>query len=85
MKAKVDQKGFSKHTLKIISLFFGTTLWFYVLNSAPVVTTQKIPLNFKLPKNMAISNVIEREVIVKLKGSRVFMRNIFQKKQFYTN
>jgi YbbR domain-containing protein len=82
VRSKVQQKPLSRHTLKFISVFFAITLWFYVLNSAPIVIEKKIPLNFKLPKGMAISNLIDSEVTVKLKGSRVFMRNIFQQNNF---
>jgi YbbR domain-containing protein len=82
MRSKVQQKPLSKHSMKFISVFFAITLWFYVLNSAPIVIEKKIPLNFKLPKGMAISNIIDQEITVKLKGSRVFMRNIFQHNNF---
>ena len=82
MRSKVQQKPLSRHTLKFISLFFAITLWFYVLNSAPIIIEKKIPFNFKLPKGMAISNIVDKEVTVKLKGSRVFMRNIFKQNNF---
>lgn len=82
MKEKAQQKQISKHTLKIISFFFAVTLWFYVLSSAPILIEKKLPINFKVPKGMAISNVVEKEVVVKIKGSRVFLRNIFEKNNF---
>ncbi len=82
MGKKVQQKPLSKHAMKIISLFFAITLWFYVLNSSPIIIEKKIPINFKIPEGMAISNIIPREVTVKIKGSRVFMQNIFKKNEF---
>ncbi|MBT7608879.1 MAG: YbbR-like domain-containing protein [Bacteriovoracaceae bacterium] len=82
MRSKIQQKQISNHTLKLISLFFAITLWFYVLNSAPIIIEKKIPLNLKLPKGMAISNIVDQEITVKLKGSRVFMRNIFNQNTF---
>ncbi|MCO4794160.1 MAG: hypothetical protein KC493_10625 [Bacteriovoracaceae bacterium] len=77
MEVIKSNKGLSKHLLKLISFFFGITLWFYVLNSEPLEVTKTLELEYILPKGVAISNIHPPDVKVKLKGSRTFMRNLF--------
>lgn len=75
------QQKFSKHLLKLFSVFFAITLWFYVLNSEPLEVEKKLPIEYLLPSKIAISNSYPTEVNVKLKGSRTFMRNLFTAKE----
>ena len=70
-----------RHTLKIISIFFAVSLWFYVLNSEPVETEKKVQIEFVLPKGFAISNITERQLVLKLKGSKAFIGNVFSNKE----
>jgi YbbR domain-containing protein len=70
-----------RHSLKIIAIFFAVSLWFYVLNSEPVEIEKKIQIQFILPKGFAISSVTERELLLKLKGSKAFIGNVFSNKE----
>ena len=70
-----------RHTLKIIAIFFAISLWFYVLNSEPVEIEKKIQIEFTIPKGYAISNQIEKQLTIKLKGSKAFIGNVFSNKE----
>lgn len=70
-----------RHSLKIIAIFFAVSLWFYVLNSEPVEIEKKIQIQFIVPKGFAISSVTERELLLKLKGSKAFIGNVFSNKE----
>ena len=73
-----------RHTLKIIAIFFAVSLWFYVLNSEPVEIEKKIQIEFILPKGYAISSQTERQLSLKLKGSKAFIGNVFSNKEKLT-
>lgn len=66
-----------RHTLKITAFFFAISLWYYVLNSEAVEVEKKLPINFTVPKGMVLLSPIHREVTIKLKGSKAFIKNIF--------
>ena len=68
---------FKQKLLKLISLIMAVFIWFYVLNSRPVVVEKKIMVEFKIPVGMAISNKVVNELLVKAKGARSFMNNFF--------
>lgn len=70
-----------RHTLKVIAIFFAVSLWFYVLNSEPVEIEKKIQIDFLLPKGFAISSQTERQLQLKLKGSKAFIGNVFSNKE----
>jgi YbbR domain-containing protein len=70
-----------RHTLKIIAIFFAVSLWFYVLNSEPVEIEKKIQIEYLLPKKMSISSLNEKNVTLKLKGSKAFIGNVFTNKE----
>lgn len=70
-----------RHSLKIIAIFFAVSLWFYVLNSEPVEIEKKIQIQFILPKGYAVSSITERELLLKLKGSKAFIGNVFSNKE----
>ena len=70
-----------RHTLKIIAIFFAVSLWFYVLNSEPVEIEKKIQIDYLLPKGFAISNQTDRQMLLKLKGSKAFIGNVFSNKE----
>ena len=70
-----------RHSLKIIAIFFAVSLWFYVLNSEPVEIEKKIQVQFILPKGFAISSMTDRELLIKLKGSKAFIGNVFSNKE----
>ncbi len=70
-----------RHTLKIIAIFFAVSLWFYVLNSEPVEIEKKIQIEFILPKGYAVSSNTERQLQLKLKGSKAFIGNVFSNKE----
>jgi len=66
-----------RHTLKVLSGLLAISLWFYVLNSEPVIVEKKLPIEYILPKNMVLVSFSEREITVKLKGSKAFLESIF--------
>lgn len=70
-----------RHSLKIIAIFFAVSLWFYVLNSEPVQIEKKLTINYIVPKGYAIASMIEKEVTLKVKGSKAFIHNIFSNKE----
>lgn len=72
-----------RHTLKVLSILIAVTLWFFVLNSEPIEIEKKLPINYIIPKGMVMVSFSEREVTLKLKGSKAFVRNIFTKKEKY--
>lgn len=77
---------YSRHFLKLVSLFFACFLWFYVLNSEPQEVEQMLNLSLKSPKGLSVSNIVPAKIRVKLKGSRAFIRNVIQREeQIYLN
>lgn len=70
-----------RHSLKIIAIFFAVSLWFYVLNSEPVQIERKLAINYVVPKGYMVSNLSEKEVTLKIKGSKAFIQNIFSNKE----
>lgn|GEM_PF-607051 len=66
-----------KRILKIVALIFASTIWFYVLNSEPYEVEKEIPISFITTPGQAVANLTPRTLKVRLKGSRVFMQNIF--------
>jgi YbbR domain-containing protein len=71
-----------RHTLKILSVLIALTLWFYVLNSEAIDSEQKIKVKYILPKNMVFLSFSQKEVKVRLRGSKAFIENIFSKRDF---
>lgn len=58
--------------LKIISLFFAVTLWFYI---SPIISKDTIEINYALPlqlknipENVMIAGKVEDQISVRLKG-----------------
>lgn len=70
-----------RHSLKIIAIFFAVSLWFYVLNSEPVQIERKLTINYVVPKGYSIASLSEKEVTLKIKGSKAFIQNIFSNKE----
>jgi len=70
-----------RHSLKIIAIFFAVSLWFYVLNSEPVQIEKKLTINYITPKGYMVASLAEKEVTLKIKGSKAFIQNIFTNKE----
>lgn len=70
-----------RHTLKIIAGFFAISLWYYVLNSEAIEMEKKLPINFNLPKGMSLVSPTPKELILKVRGSKAFIKNIFLNKE----
>ncbi len=70
-----------RHSLKLIAVFFAVSLWFYVLNSEPIQIERKLNINYILPKGFTIASLSEKEVSLKIKGSKAFIQNIFSNKE----
>ena len=77
----MKRESVQRHFLKIIAAFFAVSLWFYVLNSEPVQIERTLSVNYILPKGMAIKSFPEKEVALKIKGSKAFLQNIFSNKE----
>ena len=72
MKKEVRER----HTLKIIAIIFSIFLWLFVISSEPVELERTLNLVYTLPDEMAISNFAPKEVKVKLKGSKAFIKTV---------
>lgn len=72
MKKEVRER----HSLKIIALIFSMFLWLFVISSEPVELERTLNLVYTLPDEMAISNFAPKEVKVKLKGSKAFIKTV---------
>jgi YbbR domain-containing protein len=77
----VKKETAQRHTLKFTAFIFAISLWYYVLNSEAVEIEKKLPINFILPRGMLILSPIQKEVTLKLKGSKAFVKNIFLNKE----
>jgi YbbR domain-containing protein len=77
----MKRESIQRHFLKIIAAFFAVSLWFYVLNSEPIQVERTLSVNYLLPKGMAIKSFPEKEVVLKIKGSKAFLQNIFTNKE----
>ena len=77
----MKRESIQRHFLKIIAVFFAVSLWFYVLNSEPIQVERTLGVNYILPKGMAIKSFPEKEVVLKIKGSKAFLQNIFTNKE----
>lgn len=74
---KIQSERVRRHLLKLLAVLFSFCLWFYVLNSESLEVEVKLPLVLIPPTGMAISELPPSEVLVKVKGSRAFVRNLF--------
>jgi YbbR domain-containing protein len=70
-----------RHSLKIMAIFFAISLWFYILNGEPIQIEKKLFINYIVPKGYTIASLNEKEVTLKLKGSKAFLQNIFSNKE----
>ena len=70
-----------RHSLKVMAIFFAFSLWFYIINSEPIQVEKKLIINYIVPKGHTIANLSEKEVTLKLKGSKAFLQNIFSNKE----
>jgi YbbR domain-containing protein len=80
----LKKEKLQRHTLKILSILLAVSLWFFVLNSEPVEIEKKLPLKYILPKGLVLLNFSEKEVTLKLKGSKAFITNVFNNKEKFT-
>ncbi len=74
---KIQSERFRRHLLKLLAVLFSFCLWFYVLNSESLELQVKLPLVLIPPVGMAISELPPTELLIKVKGSRAFVRNLF--------
>ena len=78
--AYIKDLFFDNLFLKLISLFFAATLWFYVTPIAPKDTLEVnyvLPLELKnIPPNMMTVGKIEERIGVRLKGGQGVIRDI---------
>ncbi|MBI5406568.1 MAG: hypothetical protein HZA18_02600 [Nitrospirae bacterium] len=78
--AYIKDLFFNNLFLKLISLFFAATLWFYVTPIAPKDTLEVnyvLPLELKnIPPNMMTVGKIEERIGVRLKGGQGVIRDM---------
>lgn len=67
-----------KHVLKLISIILAALLWFYVLNSEPQIVERDVRVIYNPPAGFAVANLAVREITVKVKGSRSFLRELYK-------
>ncbi len=77
-KKSFKKRPLGKWTLRLIAFFVASTLWFYVVNSEPIEVHKRVELHFITPENKTISNIIDWQVELTLKGARAFMYNVFE-------
>ncbi len=65
-----------RHSLKFIAILFSVFLWFFVLSSEPIELERTLSLDFNIPRDMAISNIVPKEVKVKIRGSKAFIKTV---------
>jgi hypothetical protein len=70
-----------KHSLKIVALFTGTVLWFYVLNAARIRIDKTVTIQYVLPDHAVFAIKPPQEVVVTLEGPRAFMRPILDREE----
>ncbi len=78
MKIKITSR---KHSLKIVALFTGAILWFYVLNAARIRIDKAVTLQYVLPDHAVFAAKPPQEVIVTLEGPRAFMRPMLEREE----
>jgi hypothetical protein len=63
--------------LKLVSLLFALTLWYFVVGEAKVDITLFVPLEIvNLPPNLVIANQFKKELEVTVNGPRGLTRNL---------
>ena len=67
-----------KHLLRLFSLLVSVLIWMYVVSSAEVEISKHVEVDISVPKNMAISNLIEKEVVYRFKGPGLFVRKFLE-------
>ncbi len=65
----------NKHLLKLISFVFAVILWFFVLSSRPIEVDYVLPISFESPIGKGISSLLDKNIKLKLKGSRIYIKN----------
>lgn len=65
-----------KWVLRFVSFLLGFFLWIFVMSSDPLMVEKSFKVDFLLPKDFSVANSVERVVIAKLKGPRVFLSNL---------
>lgn len=70
-----------KHTLKVVALFTGTILWFYVLNASRIRLEKTVNLQYVLGDNVVFAGKPPQEATVVLEGPRAFMRTMMEREE----
>ena len=72
-----------RHFLKLLAVIFSVLIWFYVLNSEPQTINVNADLVILTSNGVAVSNMIPTSIKVKMKGPRVFIRNLKKDHKVY--
>lgn len=73
-----------KHSLKLISVIFSLTLWLYVVNSETIKVEKTVYIDYIIPDDLVWAKRPVQEVIITLKGPRVFLRSILDREDRIT-
>ncbi len=75
MKKKSAKSLIQDHVLKVLSLFFAVFLWFYVVNSEPILVKRTFKVKIKAPVGKAVNKLSHNFIEVELKGARAFVED----------
>lgn len=70
-----------RNVLKIISVLMAIGLWFYVLNSGPGEEELNVALEYQLPEGKSFAAAPPRQVQLRLRGPRAFLRTLREREQ----
>lgn len=79
----MKKERLQRHTLKFLSGLLALSLWYYVANSGPIEIERKLSVQYLLPSGTSLMSMNEKQVILKLKGPKAFIGNVFTKKEKY--
>jgi YbbR domain-containing protein len=68
-------------SLRILSILVAIILWVYVIISEPIEVDRKVNIEFINPPGMALSQTINKELVLKLHGARAFLNHAFVNSQ----
>lgn len=69
-----------KLILKIFSFVSGFLIWVYVVSSAQIELSKEVKIRIELPDQIAIKNKVPKNIIYRVKGPAVFVRQFIEEK-----
>ncbi len=75
MKRKSAKHLLEDHILKVLSIFSAFFLWFYVVNSEPIIVKRLFRINVQSPVDKAVNGLSHQTIEVDVKGARAFVED----------